>query len=687
MNVIYNDLWADFPVGTEVQSIPGWATSASYSNDLSGIVTNGSGLLDNVVLNPVVVTYDTGSDDHFVQMAITKIVNYQGCAVRIVDVDNYIGYFKLSATSVRVVHVVAGVRNTIQDISGFTHEIGGVAELSVEDNVLKFLWNDVQYGTDMDATGMHEGATGAGAYLKSGVDISGDISVGNYSTDSITLDPYPQNRVFPTFGGVCLLPVSGSYQKADAPSVIKVKVEEYVSNTVLVDWTVVDADLSGGVFSGEIEVPKAKYCRVLVRFDDDNSIVAQSGKVGFGFLILLGGQSGTVRWTSETSVTTVPHEDTCIFDGVGSWALPTDEPIIDALNVIAAENNCCVAVFNTAVNSSAIATHLPSGANHANTVAAIAAAGGKINNFFWGHGESDTSHPYNAAYFDNLGLLRADLLSVTGQPSSEIPMFIAQLGRKEGITGDVWNVVRQAQTNFANANADVHISHQTIDLPMSDTLHREDAGRLQAILRFADSFNNLQGTSNNSGRGPIPLGASLEGNEVTIFLNLNGSAGVTLPVGCEECFGVSVDGFDSTISVESISTVGNTITLVLDSVPTGEVEINSHTASDPDHTKMPRGDLTYGGVGVAVEPLFVAIESSSDSTLTLTATGIPDGSYSFEIWDASQSPMIRVSVENITFSSGTAALQVPLNNGTLVKSICDGNNPPVTGVLCYGVTQ
>ena len=160
-----------------------------------------------------------------------------------------------------------------------------------------------------------------------------------------------------------------------------------------------------------------------------------------------------------------------------------------------------------------------------------------------------------------------------------------------------------------------------------------------------------------------------------------------MPVGCEECFGVSVDGFDSTISVESISTVGNTITLVLDSVPTGEVEINSHTASDPDHTKMPRGDLTYGGVGVAVEPLFVAIESSSDSTLTLTATGIPDGSYSFEIWDASQSPMIRVSVENITFSSGTAALQVPLNNGTLVKSICDGNNPPVTGVLCYGVTQ
>jgi len=99
-----------------------------------------------------------------------------------------------------------------------------------------------------------------------------------------------------------------------------------------------------------------------------------------------------------------------------------------------------------------------------------------------------------------------------------------------------------------------------------------------------------------------------------------------------------------------------------------------------DYTGYKNG-VSYGSATVYIEVVAIS------STLNLTATGIPDGTYLAEIWDAGQDPMVRLSVLGLDFSGDTSKTTVDLAVGTLTKTIIDGSNPPETGVLCYGVTE
>lgn len=78
--------------------------------------------------------------------------------------------------------------------------------------------------------------------------------------------------------------------------------------------------------------------------------------------------------------------------------------------------------------------------------------------------------------------------------------------------------------------------------------------------------------------------------------------------------------------------------------------------------------------------------TSSVSTINLTATGLPDGTYSVEYYE-STSPLTYVKTENVTFASDLASATIPLAIGTAIYTRIDTPTPLVTGVTCIGVTE
>jgi len=691
MPIISQENWSGHPEGAEVQAINGWSVFTPFPIDLAKITTTSSGLVVSSATNRVVIAYDAGTPNYYVETEITSWNNYQGQVVRVIDDRNYIGWRKNAGSDVQIIRVVGGTTTILTTTSGVNAETGHTARLEVVGNVLKFLWDGVQYGGDVDISGMHESSTSAGLLFRGTSSTFGALEVGNFSSKVVGIDPAPTRKVIPVFGATKNHTFTGTFS-GDMPVALQGRIQEYVSGDTVVDWVTFDSSPVGGVWSWNIDVPKGKYYKILVRYSDDHSAVTSSDRIGFGFVIWLNGQSNSVRLFG-TGGTVAPLDDVCIFDtNTTVWGVPTTESIISALNVISAANDCVVAVYNTAVNGSSIDLHLNGGANYAVWNDALTAVGGKINGMEWLQGESDVSYPNYDNYYGNLSTMRSEMLASTGQLSSEVPLFIGQLGRNAGAAGSAgWNLIRTAQTDFANASQDVYIDGQTMDLPMSDSLHRDTSGQVQTALRFADSFNSVFLGTGRSGRGVIPSSASVVGSTVEILHDLNGSSEISIPANAKDLYDVSIDNFSTFLAIDSISTVDNKVILTLAATPASEVRVRSLQDSDPDLAKMPTGTVSYNSQSVMVEPIVTSILSSpvTPSVFNLTATGIPNGDYSAEIWDNSVNPMVRLSVESLTFTNNIATLNLTgvLPVDSAVIAIIDGSNPPETGVLCYGVTE
>ncbi len=90
------------------------------------------------------------------------------------------------------------------------------------------------------------------------------------------------------------------------------------------------------------------------------------------------------------------------------------------------------------------------------------------------------------------------------------------------------------------------------------------------------------------------------------------------------------------------------------------------------------------GVNLATDGSNWVDLGSSGSTLALVATGYPDGTYSAELYEATN-PLSYIETVNATFSSGSATVNTSATAGQTIYTRIDGATPPTSGVTCYGV--
>lgn len=684
--------WSSYADGTEVQNISGWTGSGAFAADAAGLKVNATSELKNSSTNGCLVFYDSGASSYYseivMEIAQSAGVISVGAAVRCTDYLNFIGV-RYWGSALELYHRTGSTtQNRIEFISGATVLVGDTVKLEVDGETLRCYVNNVQVGSDNDITGIQSG-NNAGLFAAGAtgaVDpVFGDLEIGTLVSDTIEIDAEADRKIFPVFGATRSHTISGTYSGVTVPTNIEYRVEEFIGGATVSDWAVLDASPSAGTYSGTVNIPKGNFYKILTRFSNLTSIITNTNRIGFGILAEFSGQSNTVSLFGVGNVVAV-NDNTAIFDGSTVWALPNTEIVTEALNALAVANSCVVGAYDTSVGSSDIASFVSGGANYAARQAALTAAGSELNFFYWGQGESDVGGT-QANYESELAVLHTDILTRTSQASSTLPMFIAQLGRNDGATGNDsgWQGIRAAQTVFANTTTDVYISHQTMDLPMGDALHRNTSGSVQECLRFSDSFNAVYIGSGDNGLGVIPTSASASGSDVEITHDFNGSTLITLPANSKDGYEVSEDDFSTLLTINSIATSTNKITLTMAVPLTTSAKVRSQQGQDPDNAKMPVGDVTYNSQTVMVEPIVTELAALLiSSTLNLTITGIPDGSFMTVLDDDSG---VRLQRQNETYASEVVSISLPVAIGTTIKGYVDDNtNPSSDGAYIEGVT-
>lgn len=690
MAITLTEDWSSYAENTEVQNITGWTTSGAFAVNRAGAQVNATSQIKSLTSDGTLAYFESGNNSHYSEIRIDSAaqagVVSNGPAVRCVDWENFIGLRPFGTSNIQIFHRTGSSSYQQLALPSHSHQVGDIYRLEVDGDTLRAFVNDTQLGSDIDITGIQSGSL-AGFWTAGSRDPAfGPIEIGTLVAETITITGITDRQVIEAASGAADFTLTGTYSGGTAPTSLSYRIIAASDSSVVRDWTTLDASPSGGTFSQSINVPRGNYYRFEVRYDNLTNIVAQSPRIGFGFLIYAGGQSN-VDALFQGGGDATPNANVSIFDGTATWSAPVAQQITHVLNAIATQFNCVAAAFTTAVSNTSITQHLSGGSNYQNRVDTLTNAGGKVSLFFWGQGEGDTGSAggYNN-YLTRLGDLRTDMITRTGQ--NDLRMFIVQLGRNDGQAGnDIgWQTVRAAQTTFANDTANTYISHQTMDLPMTDGLHRTAAGYKQEVLRAADTINSVFAASGNSGLGPIPIAASVNGSDVTIVHSLNGSSSITLPANALDLYEVSEDDFTTTLTINSIATSGNEITLSLASTPAGEVKIRSHQGQDPDETKVPTGTVTYAGQAVMVSPVVTELQSATiSSTLNITITGIPDGSFMTVLDDDEGNRLFR---GNLVYSTETTSQTLSVVAGTRVKGyVDDGLDPSSNAAYIEGVTS
>lgn len=696
MASVFQTDFSEYPDGTLLKDVAGWTVFGSFPANINAArITGGELVIDSS--DGTVMAYNTGSTSHYSEVRMKYAFDgYEregGPAVRVDTRLNWISILLSSATTTKIVFRNGGGTQVLATYTDIPVAVDDIVRLEVDgdNNTVELLINGVSAGSPVDISAISSGtSTNAGMYGRTSNPYIDDLDLGTTASDLITLATEPSRKVYATFGATHNYTISGTYEGVTTPTAIEYRVENFQSGAVITDWSTLDAAPSGGTFSGAVDIPRGPFYRILARYANATAIQTSSQRIGFGLVFELAGQSNTdMPWNNTFNNT--PLDGVVKFNGT-DYQQPTDRGCIYAgLNAISQSLGCVVAAYETAVGATTIEQHLPGGDNYANRQAALIAAGGKLNGLWWGQGESNVGST-QGIYETRLATLRSDILSRTGQASDTLPLFIVQLGRDVGGTGNDagWQNIRSAQTNFANTTNDVYISHQTMDLPMSDGLHRTSQGYVTEFLRFSDSFLTAFNGSGNSGRGPIPTSATYNANDVTITHNLNGSTGLTVPALATSLYELTNDDFATTSNPTSVSYIApDKIVLTFASIPSGTVKLRSHQGQDFDETTFPTGDETHGSQAVMVEPITIettVTEGVPPVTVDITFDiGAPDGTYKTYLMDVNDNEVFSGSV---AFSGGSATITgLSVAAGTFLRGYVDsGDTVSSEGCGIKGVT-
>jgi len=696
MASVFQTNFSEYAENTLLKDIVGWTVYGSFPANINAARIENQALVMDVT-DGTVMSYNASSTSHYSEVrmkyAFTDTNRDGGPAVRVDARLNWISIRLSSATTTSIIFRNGGSTQVLKTYTNTPVAVDDIVRLEVDgdNNTVELLINGVSAGTPVDISAISSNtSTNAGMYGLTANPYIDDLDLGTTASDLIMLANEPSRKVYATFGATYNYTISGTYEGVTTPTAIEYRVEEFVSGTVVTDWTTLDAAPTGGTFSGAVDIPRGPYYKILVRYANATNIQTSSPRIGFGLVIEFAGQSNTDMLWNNT-LTAMPLDNVVKFNG-SEYQQSTDRGCIYAgLNAISQSLGCVVAAYETAVGATTIEQHLPGGDNYANRQSALASAGGKINALWWGQGESNINST-QATYETRLGELRSDILSRTGQTSDTLPLFIVQLGRNDGGTGSDsgWQGIRNVQTNYANSTADVYISHQSMDLPMSDSLHRTSQGYVTEVLRFSDSFLAVFNGSGNSGRGPIPTSATYNGNNVTITHNLNGSTGLTVPSLATSLYELTNDDFSTVSNPTSVSYVApDKIVLTFASIPAGTLKLRSHQGQDLDEATFPTGNELHNSQAVMVEPITLettVIEGVPPVLVDITFDiGAPDGTYKTYLMDVDDN---EVFSGNVTYSGGSATITgLTVASGTFLRGYVDSGNTVLSeGCGIKGVT-
>lgn len=308
-------------------------------------------------------------------------------------------------------------------------------------------------------------------------------------SDGINIDTPAAGRIHQRSGTTGTITVTGTYTGATGPTTVEARLVQDGTSTPLstFDWSTKVASPAGGTFSFSFTgVPQGGWYNVQVRWSNNTSINATSGKVGVGALVGVVGQSSAYLWFRSRTTATTPNSLVRVYGNIGGWAAPDNSAMAGAIgfgNALATTLGIPVGVLDYAYDASGLyaggpAQWIPvSGTANRTFTNGVGALDDKLEAVVWVQGEADAGSSVSQTnYYNSLGTLFADWRTTSFSQAS-LPIVVATLARRTvaGYTDAAHMAIYDAQVQKC-ADANIYRVDRK-DLGMdADGVHHNPAG-------------------------------------------------------------------------------------------------------------------------------------------------------------------------------------------------------------------
>lgn len=302
------------------------------------------------------------------------------------------------------------------------------------------------------------------------------------NTSSVTLTDLDNKRIYQrNASNEQNITVEGSY--TGIPGTVEARIVNHGTNDEVVPWTTLDANPSGGNFSGIITVPQGGWYNVQVRPSANPSNTSNgSNKFAVGILVLVAGQSNAdffthANWGSSYTPNDLTawirvYEDEVWQNVVGHGGVTFANRLNDVtglpVGIISAGNGGTFLVGQWDTSSWLWYTRV---------ISLMDNIGGYCEYVLWSQGESDANSgisqsTYQTQFAVFASNLRADVSCYQGT----LPIMVGLLGRYTfGMTGTPaqWQAIRDAHYGIIANDANVFFGAQGVDLAVrpADGIH------------------------------------------------------------------------------------------------------------------------------------------------------------------------------------------------------------------------
>lgn len=328
-----------------------------------------------------------------------------------------------------------------------------------------------------------------------------------YSTDfpyssGITITPINKKSVFQrNDSGEQVITISGKYYESAVS--IEARIVLDGTTTEVVTWTVIDASLLGGAYSGTLTVPEGGWYNMQVRKSDQPAVTVIGNTFGVGIVIGVIGQSLAHGLFTSISSPDTPNALLSMHNKTSGWVTCTGNGAIKLGNMLATTLSLPIGLLDYGVGGAALyyeARGTPPNdlwwldeIGHTSSLwDDFVTANGLVSGveyILWIQGEQDASSTLitQAEYVAGLTAFRANQIVTE---IGEKKMVFGLVSRNTGGTpSDAdWQGIKDAQIEYYDANTSDTEIVSNIDLAMVDSLHLTSASYGTAGLRYAQAI-------------------------------------------------------------------------------------------------------------------------------------------------------------------------------------------------------
>jgi hypothetical protein len=531
------------------------------------------------------------------------------------------------------------------------------------------------------------------------------MDVGTVASNITITEPVHVNRVY-NCGSTSIAAVSFGITFLTSPAALQYRILDARDDvTEITTWATFDASPSGGVSTLSFNAPASSTpYHVQVRFSDTPATTAlQNSAWSVGVHIFILGQSTSEDLTTDGAITAVLGH--YFWSGTQGVVPTTGTGAAAMANAIIGSRDVAVMISTSSVGSTALTPEAgdadywnnTGGTLWTNALAvadAVTDSDDRFEYICWYQGSKDglagvSTSVYQAGLVTFMSTLQA---AFTNGDGGSLKLLTGIIGRDTRGTATDVNIqkIKTAQLDHAAGDANTYIL-DAYTFESADGIHLTDSG----LAKFGAQYAAVYAYSISETAVKSPVISSATNGDTTSEVDITYDENLLTSDTTYSTEGVRVELDGSPLTVSSFARKSATVVTITLSAPIGTGTVTAYIGYGVGSTQL---ELTYPRSANVVLPntggtfniLATAVNnvtvSNISSTLNITVTSTPDGTYKTIITNPSDDSIVFAG--NLAYSSGaatTGSLSLAVSTA-LTGFVIDNEATHVNGAVITGTT-